>query len=66
MPNYEYCCDACGHRFEVLQNLNDEPKQKCPECKKPKLRRLMGVPALIFKGTGFYVTDYKNKEGTKE
>src|SRR5688500_887601 len=68
MPTYEYACPKCGHEFEQFQLMRDEPLKKCPKCKKTGLKRLVGSGAgLIFKGTGFYVTDYKNKsEGKKE
>lgn len=62
MPFYEYLCDkeagGCGHTFELNQGITEEPKKKCPKCKKHKLRRLFGSPGLVFKGTGFYVNDY--------
>jgi putative FmdB family regulatory protein len=62
MPTYEYACQKCGHEFEQFQSMRDEPLKKCPKCKKQSLRRLVGGGAgLIFKGTGFYITDYKNK-----
>jgi putative FmdB family regulatory protein len=62
MPTYEYACTKCGHHFEQFQSMKDEPLKKCPHCKKPALKRLVGAGAgLIFKGTGFYITDYKNK-----
>ena len=61
MPTYEYVCDACGHNFDELQNFSDEPLTKCPKCKKKKLRRLFGTgAALLFKGSGFYETDYRS------
>lgn len=64
MPTYEYACQKCGHQFEQFQSMRDEPLKKCPQCKKPGLKRLVGSGAgLIFKGTGFYITDYKNKSG---
>ncbi|MDO8541856.1 MAG: zinc ribbon domain-containing protein [Opitutaceae bacterium] len=64
MPTYEYVCQKCGHAFEAFQSMRDEPLKKCPECRKPALKRLVGSGAgLIFKGTGFYITDYKNKGG---
>ena len=44
MPTYDYVCDACGHKFEAFQPMSEEPKKKCPQCKKPKLRRLFGRP----------------------
>ena len=67
MPTYEYACQKCGHEFEQFQSMRDEPLKKCPKCKKAGLKRLVGGGAgLIFKGTGFYITDYKNKSGGKE
>ena len=69
MPTYEYQCDACEHRFEEFQSFSEEPLKKCPECKKKKLRRLLGTgAAIIFKGSGFYETDYRSdsyKQGAK-
>ena len=60
MPTYEYECEKCGHRFEVFQSMKDEPKKRCPKCK-GKGRRLIGTGAgMIFKGSGFYVTDYRS------
>jgi putative FmdB family regulatory protein len=62
MPTYDYVCDACDHSFELLQSIKDEPKKKCPECGKSKLRRLFGTgAAIIFKGSGFYQTDYRSE-----
>jgi putative FmdB family regulatory protein len=67
MPTYEYACQKCGHQFEQFQSMRDEPLKKCPQCNKAGLKRLVGGGAgLIFKGTGFYITDYKNKSGGKE
>ncbi|MEE2936668.1 MAG: FmdB family zinc ribbon protein [Planctomycetota bacterium] len=66
MPTYDYECDACGHTFELFQNINDSVKRKCPECKKNKLKRLFGSgAAIVFKGSGFYQTDYRS-EGYKK
>jgi len=62
MPTYEYVCPKCGHEFEQFQPMSDAPLKRCPKCKKLGLKRLVGAGAgLIFKGTGFYITDYKNK-----
>ena len=62
MPTYDYVCAACGHEFERFQKMSDGALRKCPECGKLKLKRLMGTGAgIIFKGSGFYETDYKRK-----
>ena len=62
MPTYEYEC-PCGHRFEVFQNITEKPLRKCPACGKRRLRRLISAgAAVIFKGSGFYQTDYRSKE----
>ena len=61
MPTYDYSCDACHHSFEVFESITAEPQKKCPKCKKQKLRRLFGAGAgLVFKGSGFYQTDYRS------
>ena len=66
MPTYEYVCTKCGHEIEAFQSMKDEPLKLCPACKKKALKRKVGGGAgLIFKGTGFYITDYKKKSGTK-
>ena len=62
MPTYDYECDACDHRFDAFQAMSDDPLKKCPQCGKKKLRRLFGAGAgLIFKGSGFYLTDYRSE-----
>jgi len=62
MPTYEYQCDACEHNFDEFQSINDAPLKKCPKCKKQKLRRVFGTgAAVIFKGSGFYQTDYRSE-----
>jgi putative FmdB family regulatory protein len=67
MPTYEYACSKCGHRFEQFQSMRDDPLRKCPKCHKAALKRLIGRGAgLIFKGSGFYITDYKNKGMAKD
>lgn len=67
MPTYQYECDTCGHGFEVLQSMVDKKIKKCPKCGKLKLHRLIGAGSgIIFKGTGFYETDYKRKDAPKE
>ena len=61
MPTYDYECDACGHRIELYQSISADPERKCPACKKLKLRRLIGTgAAVVFKGSGFYQTDYRS------
>jgi putative FmdB family regulatory protein len=62
MPTYEYQCDACEHNFDELQAYSDPPLKKCPKCGKPKLRRVYGAGGgIIFKGSGFYQTDYRSE-----
>ena len=64
MPTYDYRCGDCGHAFETMQRISEDPLKDCPACQKATLRRLIGSGgALIFKGTGFYCTDYKKKSG---
>ncbi len=61
MPTYDYVCDACEHKFEEFQYMSEDALKKCPECGKLKLRRLIGTGAgVIFKGSGFYETDYRS------
>jgi putative FmdB family regulatory protein len=62
MPTYDYRCNACKHEFEHFQSMKDKPLKKCPECGKPSLERLIGIgAAVIFKGSGFYETDYRSE-----
>lgn len=61
MPTYHYRCKACLQEFEEVQRFSDDPLIKCPQCKKKKLVRLISGSGLVFKGSGFYLTDYKNK-----
>jgi putative FmdB family regulatory protein len=63
MPLYEYECFVCGHRFERIQRFSDSPASECPACG-GSVRRLLGVPALQFKGSGFYITDYGKGDGS--
>ncbi len=66
MPTYDYECDACHHKFEQYQGINDDKLRKCPECGKLKLRRLIGTgAAIVFKGSGFYQTDYRSDSYNK-
>ncbi|MBK6941318.1 MAG: zinc ribbon domain-containing protein [Planctomycetes bacterium] len=63
MPTYDYECSACGARFEAFQSIKDKPLTTCEKCGKKKIRRLIGAGAgLIFKGSGFYITDYRGKD----
>lgn len=65
MPTYDYRCDACGHELEVFQSMSDERLTVCPDCGESKLRRLIGSGAgIIFKGSGFYETDYKRSRSS--
>jgi putative FmdB family regulatory protein len=66
MPTYDYLCDECGHKFELFQAITEDKKRKCPECGKMKLRRLFGTgAAVVFKGSGFYQTDYRSESYKK-
>ena len=60
MPLYEYQCDNCAHRFEVIQKFSDAPIEVCPKCGGP-VKKLLSSPAIQFKGTGWYITDYADK-----
>jgi putative FmdB family regulatory protein len=61
MPIYEYACSACGHHLEVMQSIKDAPLSQCPKCKKRKLKKLVSAAGFQLKGTGWYVTDFRNK-----
>ena len=61
MPLYEYECDSCGHRFEVIQKFSDAPIDTCPKCG-ASVHKLMSSPAIQFKGSGWYITDYAKKD----
>ncbi len=66
MPTYDYECDACSHSFELFQSITESHKKKCPACGKLKLRRLIGSgAAIVFKGSGFYQTDYRSESYKK-
>jgi putative FmdB family regulatory protein len=62
MPLYEYECDACGRRFERIQKFSDPPIETCPTCE-GRVRKLLSSPAIQFKGSGWYITDYKKSGG---
>jgi putative FmdB family regulatory protein len=63
MPLYEYRCDACGHVFEKIQKFSDPPVDVCPNCGERKVQKLLSSPAIQFKGSGWYITDYARKGG---
>jgi putative FmdB family regulatory protein len=66
MPTYEYICSA-GHAFEAFQKISERPKSKCPKCGKPATRKISGGAGLVFKGSGFYITDYgKDGKGARK
>ncbi len=66
MPTYDYICDACQHQFEMFHSMSEAAQRKCPECGKLKLRRLIGPgAAIVFKGSGFYATDYRSESYKK-
>ncbi|MBM4042901.1 MAG: zinc ribbon domain-containing protein [Planctomycetes bacterium] len=63
MPTYEYECEACGVTFERFQPITAEPVRRCPECRRAKVRRLIGAGGgLLFRGSGFYITDYRSSD----
>jgi putative FmdB family regulatory protein len=62
MPTYDYICDACGHEFEAFESIKADPQTECPSCHEAKLRRKIGAgAAILFKGSGFYQTDYRSE-----
>ena len=63
MPLYEYKCESCEHRFERIRKFSDPPLESCPQCAGP-VKKLLSSPAIQFKGSGFYITDYAKKSGT--
>jgi putative FmdB family regulatory protein len=63
MPTYDYVCGACGHALEIFHSISEAPKRKCPKCGKSKLERQIGAGAgFLFKGSGFYKTDYRSSD----
>lgn len=65
MPIYEYRCEACGHELEVLQKVSDPPLTKCPECGEERLKKKISMTTFRLKGTGWYETDFKKRDGKK-
>lgn len=68
MPTYEYACQKCSHEFEQFQSIKDEPLKRCPRCKGKVVRKIGTGGGLLFKGSGFYITDYRSesyKKGAK-
>jgi len=66
MPIYPYVCTACGHEFDTLQKISDDPLTDCPGCGEPSLRKRLAAPAFQLKGTGWYETDFKNSGKKKQ
>ena len=66
MPIYEYRCEHCEHRLEMLQKISDDPAKTCPECGENSLRKLVSAAAFKLKGTGWYETDFKDKKPSKD
>jgi len=65
MPLYEYQCESCGKRFEKIQKFSDPPADVCAHCGKGPVRKLLSSPAIQFKGSGFYITDYAKKSSSE-
>lgn len=66
MPTYDYACERCGHRLEAFQSMSEPPLRRCPECGRAALQRQIGTGAgILFKGSGFYETDYKRPPAAK-
>jgi putative FmdB family regulatory protein len=61
MPTYDYRCTKCGHRFEVFHSIKDDTVRRCPKCRSKAVRVPAGGAGLLFKGSGFYITDYRSK-----
>ena len=66
MPTYDYICDGCGHEFEAFESIKADPQKHCPKCNTEQLRRKIGAgAAILFKGSGFYITDYRSDSYNK-
>ncbi len=65
MPLYEFLCKVCGHRFEKIQKFSDPPPSECPVCSEDEIEQVIHAPAVQFKGSGWYVTDYAKKGGSQ-
>jgi putative FmdB family regulatory protein len=66
MPTYDYICDGCGHEFEAFESIKADPQKHCPTCETDQLRRKIGAgAAVLFKGSGFYITDYRSDSYSK-
>jgi putative FmdB family regulatory protein len=68
MPTYEYACQKCGYDFEKFQSIKDEPVKRCPKCKGKVVKKISAGAGMLFKGSGFYITDYRSdnyKKGAK-
>ncbi len=66
MPTYEYACTSCQYEFEAFQKMSEEPLTECPRCKGPVRRKISGGSGLLFKGQGFYITDYRSENYKKK
>jgi len=66
MPTYEYECTKCHHHFELEQSINDEPRKRCPKCRGKVIRLISGGGGVIFKGSGFHITDYRSESYKKD
>ena len=62
MPTYDYYCTSCGHEFELVQRMSDPPRKRCPRCGRKVERKIGAGAGVIFKGSGFYITDYRSSE----
>jgi len=66
MPTYDYVCTSCGHEYELFQKMTEEPKKRCPKCRSKVERKIGSGAGLIFKGSGFYITDYRSEDYKKK